>query len=104
MPLEFFPIDSESFVQNLPGARNSYEELYMLQRTLLRTIHAYTPAGYSDEILEDGAVIEGQWKNEDSSPYIQAFQPTRSKHATNAAENVTNILQEYFVGRGQLPW
>ena len=29
-----------------------------LLQNLLRTIHAYTPAAYSDAILEDGAVIE----------------------------------------------
>ena len=67
----------------------------------LRTLSAasYTLASYKDRILEDWAVIERQWKNKDSSPYIYAFQPTRSRHATIAAEYVTNILREYFVGK-----
>ena len=39
---------------------------------------------------ETVTIIEGQWGNEDSWPYIQAFQPTRSRHA--AMENFQNIL------------
>ena len=37
-----------------------------LKHNLLRTLHAYTPAGYSDGILEDDAIIEEQCTNEDS--------------------------------------
>ena len=48
-----------------------------------------------------GAIIEGQWSNENSSPYIQALQPTRTWHAKNA-ENVLNIFREYAFGIGQV--
>ena len=62
---------------------------------------SYTAAAFSEEIIETGAIIEGQWSNENSSPYIQALQPTRTWHAKNA-ENVLNIFREYAFGIGQV--
>ena len=77
-----------------------------LLHNLLRTLSAvsYTPVGYTDETLEDGNIVEGQWRDEEVSPFVQPLQPTRSRHATLEAETIRNTFREYFVGRGQVPW
>ena len=59
--------------------------LHSLLRTPFTTSH--TPAGCCYEILEDGAIIEGQWRNEDSLPYIEAFQST-----LQLQQNMSGIL------------
>ena len=86
IPLEFSYLKPEITTKIAIGS--------CLLRNLLRTLSAasYSPAGYSEKILDDKAIIEGQWINKDSSSYIYAFEPARSKHATVPADNVKNIF------------
>ena len=73
---------------------------------LVRTTSAASniPFDFSDKILKVNTIVEGQWRNKISSPYIQTFQPTRSKHATVACGNWQVCFLEYFTARGQVLW
>ena len=64
----------------------------------------YTPPGYADEDGPDGEFIEGRWRDEQRSSLLADLQPGKSNHGSVCAENVRNVLAEYFYGPGQVPW
>ena len=69
-----------------------------LLHNLLRTLSAasYTPVGHTDETLENGKIVKGQWRNEEESPFVQLLQPTRWRHATLEAEDIRDTFCDYL--------
>ena len=61
---------------------------------------AYLPAGYADQPLPDGDIVEGFWRSERELVRMTAL---LRGHAV-AATNVRNILADYFFDEGQVGW
>ena len=69
-----------------------------LLHNLLKATSAVSniPFDFGYKILEVDAIEEGQWRNKISSPYIQAFQPNRSRHATATCYNMQKMADLFF--------
>ena len=60
-------------------------------------VASYTATAFSEEIIETGGIIEGQWSNGNSSPYIQAFQ--LPEQGTLKMQKISEIcLENTFLG------
>ena len=65
----------------------------------------YTGEGSLDLESHDKNIIPGEWRRENEQiDFMHPLPVTRSNRATNTAENVRNILADYFYGPGQIPW
>ena len=58
------------------------------------------PAGYVDEIEENGNVAEGSWRNETCANNIIPFPATQTRHVGRNAIEIRNALMNYFVTVG----
>ena len=74
------------FNYRLSRTRRTTKDAFEILSNRFRTFYSNSYKNFNDfllpqfaknEILEDSAIIEEQWRNEDSSPNIQTFQPTR---------------------------
>ena len=72
--------------------------LHNLLRTL--SLESYTPR----HSVDNGEITEGEWRNEDPSPYFTELAPTQGRKAFYEAEDIRDNFKEYFNSNGAVPW
>lgn len=63
----------------------------------------YCPPGYADTVLPNGEVREGFWRTGDSVSPLASVDVT-SRSMTVAGVELRDMLSEYFVSGGSVPW
>lgn len=68
-----------------------------------RSDQSYTPRGYGDSALDNGQVVEGDWRAEGTGTGFVGLTARGRNHTDNAAA-VREMFANYFSGAGAVPW
>ena len=75
---------------------------------LLRSQHSarfYRPVSFADIILDDGEIMEGEWRENESNNLLHSLQVRKSGHnASINAKSVMDTFMDYFVNEGAVDW
>lgn len=67
--------------------------------------NVYRPAFFADTILENGEIVAGEWRDNQSNDSLYELQVPRSGHnASIAAKSVRETFMDYFVSDGAVEW
>lgn len=75
--------------------------LHNVLRTLSRD--SYTPLN-SVDYVDDGNIIEGEWRNEGQSPFLDKINNFSGRKKAYDAEDVRNKFKNFFQTVGIVPW
>ena len=59
--------------------------------------------GFLDEVQSSGDIIEGEWRQNQSTQNICSLEPERCNHSINATA-IREEFREYFEGEGRVSW
>lgn len=76
--------------------------LHNVLRTLSRD--SYTPLNSVDYVDDDGNIIEGEWRNEGQSPFLDKINNFSGRKKAYDAEDVRNKFKNFFQTVGIVPW
>ena len=66
---------------------------------------AYRPGNLADTLLEDGEVLEGEWRDNVATDSFYPLQIPRSGHNPSiAAKTVRDNFKDYFMNEGVVDW
>ena len=66
---------------------------------------AYRPGNLADTLLEDGEVLEGEWRDNVATDSFYPLQIPRSGHNPSiAAKTVRDNFKDYFMNKGVVDW
>ena len=78
----------------------------ILHNMLLKSPHSnkcYRPPSFADTVLEDGEIVEGEWReNRESLDPLQV--PRTGHNASLSAKAVRETFMDYFVNEGAVEW
>ena len=78
----------------------------VLHNMLLKSPHSnkcYRPSSFVDTVLEDGEIVEGEWReNQESLDPLQV--PHTGHNASLSAKSVRETFMDYFVNEGAVEW
>lgn len=75
----------------------------VLHNYLISTDNQYVERGYADVYREDGSLIEGGWRKEGTTGFID-LPPRSGMNFSIGAKNVRNAFKDYFNYEGSVPW
>ena len=75
--------------------------LHKILRSLSRD--SYTPYKSVDVVNDEGEILNGAWRDEGQSPFID-LDPHLVRKATYNTEEARDYFKEYFQTNGSVPW
>lgn len=65
---------------------------------------SYTPLNSVDYVDDDGNIIEGEWRNEGQSPFLDKINNFSGRKKAYDDEDVRNKFKNFFQTVGIVPW
>ena len=66
---------------------------------------AYRPGNLADTLLEDGEVVEGEWRDNAATDSFYPLQIPRSEHNPSiSAKTVRDNFKDHFMNEGVVDW
>ena len=65
---------------------------------------AYRPGNLADTLLEDGAVLEGEWRDVATDSFYPLQIPRSGHNPSTAAKTVRDNFKDYFMNKGIVDW
>ena len=69
------------------------------------SVNVYRPSSFADTILEDGEILEGEWRGNLIADSFYSLQVLRTGHSASVyAKSVRDKFMDYFVNDGAVEW
>ena len=66
---------------------------------------SYTPGSFADEIIYDGEINDGTWRNQImENMNLHSLPTTLARRSSQSAVKIRQMFTEYFCGPGNVPW
>ena len=67
--------------------------------------NVYHPAFFANTILDDGEIVEGEWREHQANDSLYSLQVPRSGHNESLyAKSIRETFMDYFVNDGAVEW
>ena len=73
-----------------------------MRKSMNQENSVYCPRGYSDTVLPDGSVVDGDWRSEENS--FRSMDSCYSRNFSRNAEAIRQKFVEYFNTAGAVNW
>jgi len=69
-----------------------------------RSENSYALKGFLDYMTEDGAIIDGAFRQHFSNGGTMTLEPSINRNATQTAREIRKEFKNYFMSTGEVPW
>ena len=65
---------------------------------------SYTASNSVDTVVDNGEILNGEWRSKEQTPYIRPIAPEHGRKAAYHIEEIRDYFKEYFQTSGSIPW